>query len=115
MSKRIGEKTSHKDLILLGAFSVWCNMFGVGFFVLRAVKKRLRSLPPDAAASEVGQLNSARALAVISIVLFIMSWFGLLMMVAGHGHKHSDQPHVKGISGQRGRQEQNASLTLESP
>ncbi len=109
------EKKSHRDLILLGAFSVWCNLFGVGFFVLHAVKKRLRSLPPDAAASEVGQLNSARALAVISIVLFVMSWFGLLMMLAGRERRCGDQPRAKRTTDQRGRQEQNAFLILESP
>jgi hypothetical protein len=80
-------------------------MFGVGFFVFPAVKRRLRGLPPDAAASEVGQLNSARALAIISIVLFAMRWFGLLIMIAGHGCKHGKLPGAERTTHQKDRQE----------
>lgn len=84
-------KQSHTDLIVFGGLSIWMNMFGLGFFALRAVKHRLRSLPPDADGKEFQQLLTAYRLSQVSIVLFAISWLGLFVMAAGHGREYRKQ------------------------
>jgi len=87
MNRSHGAHTSHADLLTLGVISLWLNLFGVGFLLLRLVNGRIRDLPPDVSLRQVKQLKNARALAHLSIVLFVMSWIGLIVMVSSHSRR----------------------------
>ena len=101
MRDRDAPEKSHKGLILFCAFSIWFNVFGIGFFALSEVNKAAQQLLPDADPTERNQLVTARILAQFSVILFVMSWAGLILLVMGHGRKYPELRPVQNKPGFR--------------
>lgn len=71
----------HYQLLLFGLVSLWLNMFGIGFFLLRIVNQEIYDQGTNTDPRERIPLSIARGMAHFSIVLFFLSWLGFVVLL----------------------------------